>query len=185
MNLAGLFSLTPHLKVEISPTSFIRISSVFDIKANLERFDGSITNSTINGFLAQSNKGAALVLEHRFFGRSNPFPTLSERNLSRLTLNQTLEDIVYFATNVELPMPDGDQVSPDKAPWVLVGGSYAGALVAWTMTKCVHFYRLYNQPSLLTFLIQVPRYFCCRMGVVSCGGNHELQVRASFAILLQ
>ncbi len=32
-------------------------------------------------------------------------------------------------------MPGGDDVSPDKAAWLLFGGSYAGALTAWTMQR--------------------------------------------------
>lgn len=46
-----------------------------------------------------------------------------------------MDDLVYFAQNVKLPMPGGDQVAPGKAPWVLIGGSYAGALTAWTVAK--------------------------------------------------
>jgi hypothetical protein len=42
-------------------------------------------------------------------------------------------DLVYFGNNVHLPMPGGDQVPTTKAPWVLIGGSYPGALVSWTM----------------------------------------------------
>ena len=34
-------------------------------------------------------------------------------------------------------MPGGDKVGPTEAPWVLVGGSYSGALTGWTMFECV------------------------------------------------
>lgn len=34
-------------------------------------------------------------------------------------------------------MPHGDELTPDKAPWILIGGSYAGALTSWTMVKYV------------------------------------------------
>ncbi|KAG8926149.1 hypothetical protein FRC02_009178 [Tulasnella sp. 418] len=104
-------------------------------EAPLDRFDGSITNSTIGGHLAQNNKGAAVVLEHRFFGESNPYPDLSEDSLAVLTLDQNIQDIVNFAQNAVLPMPDGDKAKPNQLPWVLIGGSYAGAMVAWTMTQ--------------------------------------------------
>lgn len=40
--------------------------------------------------------------------------------------------MVYFANNVQLPFDPSGRSSPDKAPWVLVGGSYSGALAAWT-----------------------------------------------------
>jgi hypothetical protein len=66
------------------------------------------------------------VFEHRFYGFSNPLPDLSIASLKLQTLQQAIDDIEYFAKNVNLPMPGGDQVTPDKAPWILVGGSYAG-----------------------------------------------------------
>lgn len=46
-----------------------------------------------------------------------------------LNIQQAIEDLEYFAKNVNLPMPGGDSVTPDKAPWILVGGSYAGKQV--------------------------------------------------------
>lgn len=42
------------------------------------------------------------------------------------TIQQAIDDLAYFAYNVNLPMPGGDKVTPDEAPWILVGGSYAG-----------------------------------------------------------
>jgi len=77
------------------------------------------------------------VLEHRFFGFSNPYPDLSEKSLAVHTLENAIDDLVYFANNVKLPFPDdlenGSQVGPDKSPWILIGGSYSGALTSWTM----------------------------------------------------
>ena len=49
-----------------------------------------------------------------------------------LTIDQAIEDLVYFAKNVKLAMPGGDQVPPSKAPWVLVGGKLLNEL-----TTCI------------------------------------------------
>lgn len=104
---------------------------------------------------AQQQNGSTIVLEHRFYGLSNPYPNLSVSSLKFHTIQQAVDDLVYFAQNVNLPMPGGDSVAPNEAPWVLVGGSYsgkvlflhgalfffdrsyAGALTSWTMVKCV------------------------------------------------
>ena len=67
------------------------------------------------------------MLEHRFYGLSNPTDNLTSENLKLHTIQQAIDDLEYFAKNVVLPQPDGDKVTPDKAPWVLVGGSYSGA----------------------------------------------------------
>lgn len=94
---------------------------------------GYVTNHTINGVVAQRFGGAAIVIEHRYFGESNPYPNLNVDSLKYQTVAQTIEDHVYFAQNVVLPQDNGDVVGPDKAPWILVGGSYPGGLVSWTM----------------------------------------------------
>ena len=96
-----------------------------------------LTNSTINGRIAQELNGSTVILEHRFFGSSNPYPDLSVKSFSVHTVQQAIDDLAYFAQNVQLPMPGGDQLAPGKAPWILVGGSYGGALVSYAMNKYV------------------------------------------------
>jgi hypothetical protein len=80
--------------------------------------------------MAQQNDGAVIIFEHRFYGLSNPKPDLSVESLQYLTIEQAIDDLVYFAENVELPMPDGNQVGPEKVPWILFGGSYSGRYTA-------------------------------------------------------
>lgn len=75
---------------------------------------------------AQQQNGSTVILEHRFYGLSNPKPDLTVESLQYHTIQQAIEDLVYFANNANLPMPGGDRLSPSYAPWVLVGGSYAG-----------------------------------------------------------
>lgn len=91
-------------------------------------YDGYLTNVTLNGQIAQQQNGSTIVLEHRFYGLSNPYNNLSVASLQVHTIQQAIDDLVYFAQNVKLPMPNGDNVTPDKAPWVLVGGSYSGSI---------------------------------------------------------
>ena len=79
---------------------------------------------------AQQQNGSTIVLEHRFYGLSNPYPDLTVKSLKVHTIQQAIDDLEYFAKNVNLPMPGGDSVTPDKAPWVLVGGSYSGTSLA-------------------------------------------------------
>lgn len=87
------------------------------------------------GLIAQQQSGATIVLEHRYFGLSNPYGDLSVKSLQYHTIQQAIDDLEYFAYNVELAMPGGDDVTPATTPWVMVGGSYSGALTAWTMVK--------------------------------------------------
>ncbi|KAF9023153.1 peptidase S28 [Hymenopellis radicata] len=87
--------------------------------------DGNANDSIID-LVAQATTSASIALEHRFFGQSNPYPDLSEESLQYLTLQQNIDDMVYLAQNIVLPMEGGDSVGPDKAPWILFGGSYPG-----------------------------------------------------------
>ena len=87
----------------------------------------------------KQENATAIVIEHRFYGESNPLPDLSSESLKLHTIQQAIDDLEYFAKNVKLPQPDGDAVAPGQAPWVLIGGSYAGALASFTMVKCVRF----------------------------------------------
>ena len=108
----------------------------------------------MSGTIAQQLNGAAVMLEHRFFGESNPYPNATTQSLEVLTIQQAIEDLVCFAQTVDLPMKNGNQVKPHMVPWILVGGSYpgtarfcifighlsstsAGALTSFTMVECV------------------------------------------------
>ena len=77
------------------------------------------------------------MLEHRFYGLSNPYPDLSVASLKVHTIQQAIDDLEYFAKNVKLPQPNGNSVAPGQAPCVLIGGSYSGALTSFTVVKFV------------------------------------------------
>lgn len=91
-----------------------------------------VTNATIMGFFAMTNGGASVMLEHRYWGESSPFEVLTAENLKYLTLNNSIQDLVYFANNVRFSFDCNRSSTPDKAPWILAGGSYPGALTTWT-----------------------------------------------------
>ncbi|KII94856.1 hypothetical protein PLICRDRAFT_97795 [Plicaturopsis crispa FD-325 SS-3] len=129
-------------------------------EGNADGYEGYLTNVTINGQIAQQQSGATVVLEHRFYGKSNPYNDLSVKSLKYHTIAQAVSDLEYFAKNVTLPMPGGNKVTPDKAPWVLIGGSYAGALTAWTMTNTTDvFYAGYSSSGVVQAITNLWAYF--------------------------
>ena len=113
----------------------IMVSLCLSLNYLMAGFEGYLTNETINGLIGQQQKGATIIIEHRFFGYSNPYDDLTSQSLELLTIQQAIDDLEYFAYNADLPMPGGDAVKPGQAPWILVGGSYSGALTSWTMVK--------------------------------------------------
>ncbi|KAI0065739.1 peptidase S28, partial [Artomyces pyxidatus] len=127
---------------------------------NAEPFTGYLTNSSIAGQIAQQEHGATVLLEHRYYGESNPFSDLSVESLRYHTIAQAIEDLVYFAETVNLPMPGGDQVKPNKVPWVLLGGSYSGALTAFTMVnKPDTFFAAYATSAVVESIVDFWAYF--------------------------
>ncbi|KAH9833657.1 peptidase S28 [Rhodofomes roseus] len=129
-------------------------------EVNADGYYGYLTNGTINGQIAQQQNGATIVVEHRFYGYSNPYNNLSVESLQLHTIQQAIDDLVYFAYNVDLPMPGGDSVEPGEAPWVLIGGSYSGALTSWTMVNQPGvFYAGYASSAVVESIVDYWGYF--------------------------
>ncbi|KAJ6789558.1 hypothetical protein PWT90_09816 [Aphanocladium album] len=111
------------------PGSPIIMNSPGENNATAFRFYA--TNGTLPGTFAQEVGGATILLEHRFWGYSSPYANLTTDNLQLLTLDQHMQDLVYFANNVNFYFDPTNSSRPDKAPWVLTGCSYSGAVTAW------------------------------------------------------
>ncbi|KAI9649333.1 hypothetical protein NHQ30_001905 [Ciborinia camelliae] len=95
-------------------------------------YEAYLTNVTITGYFAQEVEGAVVMIEHRYWGESSPYDNLTTTNLQLLTLEQAIADLVYFARTVDLPFDTNHSSNAPTAPWILAGGSYSGALSAWT-----------------------------------------------------
>lgn len=68
--------------------------------------------------------GASIVfLEHRYYGKSQPFSDLSSEHLKFLTRENALEDLATFQNWIS-------QKEGLRGKWIAVGGSYAGHLAA-------------------------------------------------------
>ncbi|KAK5992035.1 putative extracellular serine carboxypeptidase-like protein [Cladobotryum mycophilum] len=98
----------------------------------LAGYEGYATNRTITGTLANNTGAGVIVLEHRYWGTSSPYKELTTDNMVHLTLDNSIRDLTYFAQHVDLPFDANHTSTPDKAPWILSGCSYSGALTAWT-----------------------------------------------------
>lgn len=73
---------------------------------------------------AQTHRAFLVALEHRYYGKSQPFDRLTTENLRYLTTENALLDAnrfqKYFTKKFSL-----------SGPWVVVGGSYPGSLAAY------------------------------------------------------
>ncbi|KUJ07461.1 putative serine peptidase [Mollisia scopiformis] len=90
------------------------------------------TTNRTSGVIASEIGAALIVIEHRYWGFSSPYQNLTTENLQYQTLKNAIADLNYFALTAKLPFDESGATNADKAPWVLIGGSYSGALTAWT-----------------------------------------------------
>ncbi|KAL1901063.1 hypothetical protein Sste5346_002130 [Sporothrix stenoceras] len=82
--------------------------------------------------LARATNGIAVILEHRYYGESFPYNNLTTETLRFLHTDQAMADTAYFATHVVFPGLEGVDLTPNAgAPWIVYGGSYAGAFAAF------------------------------------------------------
>lgn len=70
------------------------------------------------------------VLEHRFYGESQPFLDWSAYHLRWLSSEQAMADLAYFLGTMNLDDPTRQTV--------VIGGSYPGALSAWFRSRYPH-----------------------------------------------
>ena len=89
--------------------------------------DGPTTSALVN---AEAKKYHAyrIAIEHRYYGLSQPFPTLTTDNLKCLSMEQALEDIATIQKSLQSSMGL-------TGSWIVVGGSYSGELSAFYRLK--------------------------------------------------
>lgn len=75
---------------------------------------GYTADNTLTGQYAKAVGGAGIVLEHRYWGNSTPVSNLTVDNLRFLTIDQAIQDMVYFANNVKLPFDHNGSANADK-----------------------------------------------------------------------
>lgn len=74
-----------------------------------------------------NNTNALIVgLEHRFFGKSQPFDRISSKELKYLTVDQALEDLATYISYLRKTY-----CTNNTCKVLVVGGSYSGALSSW------------------------------------------------------
>ncbi len=91
--------------------------------------------SGIVQILMQVTGGLGVILENRYYGASYPVAVSTTDALAYLTNEQTVADVAYFARHAVFPgVGDGklDLTAP-ATPWILYGGSLAGAQTAFAL----------------------------------------------------
>ena len=77
---------------------------------------------------AMALDAAVVVLEHRYYGDSKPYPDFTADHMKYLTIHNALEDGAGFEAFAKSTLPL-------KGKWISVGGSYPGMLAAFYREK--------------------------------------------------
>lgn len=86
--------------------------------------------------LMNATGGLGVILENRFYGDSFPFGNSSTDNLRYLTTEQTIADNAYFAQHATFSnVSGGNNLTAPGTPWILYGGSLAGAQTAFSLVE--------------------------------------------------
>ncbi|CAN8229167.1 unnamed protein product [Cochlearia groenlandica] len=93
--------------------------------------------------LAKKFEAGIVSLEHRYYGKSSPFNSLSTDNLKYLSSKQALFDLAAFRHYYQASSLDSLNVKLNRSgkvenPWFFFGASYSGALSAWFRLKFPH-----------------------------------------------
>ena len=83
--------------------------------------------------LMNATGGLGVILENRYYGESYPFNTSTTDQLAYLTTEQTIADNAFFASHATFP-GIGNVSAPDT-PWILYGGSLAGAQTSFSVKQ--------------------------------------------------
>jgi pimeloyl-ACP methyl ester carboxylesterase len=95
----------------------------------------SVPDTRLYPFMIGAAYGAEfLVVEHRFYGESQPFPDWSVENLGLLNSQQALADLAYFLGTYNPVNPDTGK----RRTTFVIGGSYPGAMAAWFQERYPH-----------------------------------------------
>ncbi|KAJ8764228.1 hypothetical protein K2173_005968 [Erythroxylum novogranatense] len=88
--------------------------------------------------LAKKFGAAVVALEHRYYGKSVPFDSLTTENLRYLSSKQALFDLAVFRHHYQEILSYKLNRTNVENPWFFFGVSYAGALSAWFRLKFPH-----------------------------------------------
>ena len=96
--------------------------------------DESKINSGPVFTLANATNSAIVALEHRFFGKSQPFESTNSKYLRYLTVEQALEDLALFIIDQRTLYCGKGNI----CDVLVIGGSYPGSLSSWFRLKYPH-----------------------------------------------
>jgi hypothetical protein len=85
--------------------------------------------------LTNATGGVAVLWGQRYYAGNYeiaPGYDYTTKNLRFHSTEQALADLAYFATRVKFPGLENKNLTAPGTPWIIIGGSYAGVISAFT-----------------------------------------------------
>lgn len=98
-------------------------------EASAALYLGYLTKGETKDYASATN-GMIVIMEHRYFGASQPFSDMSTDHMRYHTLDQNMEDLVNFMSTVKIPSVN-TSINAPAYPWVHLGTSYPGMRAAY------------------------------------------------------
>ncbi|KAJ1961997.1 hypothetical protein GGI12_002921 [Dipsacomyces acuminosporus] len=109
---------------------------IFVLSAGETPISNYYTDHTHFANLARRTNGLTVVVEHRFYGKSNPMPDLTGTSLKYHTIENVLAD---YASFIKAAKHDPSKVFSvpvsNNSKVIVAGGSYGGNVAAWMRAK--------------------------------------------------
>lgn len=106
---------------------FLYVGGETSIENRLSNIETGIIQILMN-----ATGGLGVIIENRYYGESYPYLDLSTDFLAYLTNSQTIADFAYFAQHATFEGINATLTAPNT-PWIMYGGSLAGAQTAFTL----------------------------------------------------
>lgn len=119
------------------PGSPVFVYDVGEANANAYALNRLQNSTSFFKQIVDQYNGIGIVWEHRFYGNSSPTPidiNTPPEDFRYLTTEQSLADVDRFARQFSRKNINYT-LTPDKTPWVFVGGSYPGMRAAFMRNK--------------------------------------------------
>jgi hypothetical protein len=94
--------------------------------------NGTLNNGHIADMMREMN-GIMFYTEHRYYGKTQPTPSVSTEDMQYLNIDQALEDLAHFIEYIKSTIPE-----VENSGVIVIGGSYSATMATWFVQKYPH-----------------------------------------------
>ncbi|CAB3402606.1 unnamed protein product [Caenorhabditis bovis] len=125
------------LRYFLNTTHYVEGGPILFYTGNEGTLEAFAENTGFMWDLAPELKAAVVFVEHRFYGKSQPFKSESYKNIKNLGYLSSQQALADFALAIQYFTKE-KIAGASESPVIAFGGSYGGMLAAWLRLKYPH-----------------------------------------------